>query len=47
MTTSEIRSRLERLEEVGIQYVILYIPGVAYDHDPLHLFAADVVPAFG
>ena len=45
-TTKEIRTLLEQLEDVGIQYVIIYIPGVAYDHTPLDRFAADVVPAF-
>ena len=45
-STQEIRTQLEQLEEVGIQYVIVYIPGVAYDHDPLQRFATDVVPAF-
>ncbi|GAB3942395.1 LLM class F420-dependent oxidoreductase [Kribbella albertanoniae] len=47
VTTQEIRIRLEQLQEVGIQYVVVYIPGVAYDHEPLHRFAMDVVPAFG
>lgn len=46
LCTQEIRARLEQLAEIGVQYVIFYIPGVAYDHDPLHLLASDVVPAF-
>jgi F420-dependent oxidoreductase-like protein len=46
LTTKEIRVWLEQLEEAGIEYVINYIPGVAYDHEPLQRFAADVVPAF-
>ncbi|GAA0960179.1 LLM class F420-dependent oxidoreductase [Kribbella koreensis] len=46
LTSKEIRVRLEQLEEAGIQYVITYIPGVAYDHEPLERFAADVIPAF-
>ncbi len=45
-STQEIRIRLEQLQEAGIQYVVVYIPGVAYDHEPLHRFATGVVPAF-
>ncbi|MFF1818677.1 LLM class F420-dependent oxidoreductase [Kribbella sp. NPDC058245] len=45
-TTQEIRIRLEQLQEAGIEYVVVYIPGVAYDHEPLQRFATDVVPAF-
>lgn len=46
VTANEIRVRLEQLAEVGIEYVIAYIPGVAYDHEPMQRFAEDVVPAF-
>ncbi|TDD46470.1 LLM class F420-dependent oxidoreductase [Kribbella antibiotica] len=45
-STPQIRARLEQLQEVGIQYVVIYIPGVAYDHEPLQRFATDVIPAF-
>jgi hypothetical protein len=34
------------LAEAGIEYVLAYIPGVAYDHEPMQRFAEDVVPAF-
>ena len=43
-TAKQITSHLEQLAEVGIEYVIAYIPGVAYDHEPLQRFAQDVVP---
>ena len=45
-TTKQLTEHVERLAEAGIQYVIVYIPGVAYDHDPMQRFAADVVPGF-
>ncbi|HEU4948344.1 MAG TPA: LLM class F420-dependent oxidoreductase [Kribbella sp.] len=46
-TTNDIVNHLEQLAEVGVEYVNAYIPGVAYDHEPLHRFAGDVVPALG
>jgi len=45
-TTKQIALQVEQLAEVGIEYVIVYVPGVAYDHEPLQRFAQDVVPAF-
>jgi len=39
-----IRDKIEPLVEAGIDYLITYIPGVAYDHEPLHRFEADVMP---
>jgi F420-dependent oxidoreductase-like protein len=44
-TTKQIVEHLEQLAEVGVQYVVVYIPGVAYDHEPLQRFAEDVGPA--
>jgi F420-dependent oxidoreductase-like protein len=44
-TPRQITSHLEQLADIGIEYVIAYIPGVAYDHDPLELFATEVIPA--
>lgn len=45
VSAKQIRAHLEQLEEVGIEYVIAYIPGVAYDHEPLLRFAEDVISA--
>ncbi|MFC5261456.1 LLM class F420-dependent oxidoreductase [Kribbella qitaiheensis] len=45
VSEKQIRAHLEQLEEVGIEYVIAYIPGVAYDHEPLLRFAEDVISA--
>jgi F420-dependent oxidoreductase-like protein len=35
-----------QLADAGIDYVIVYIPGVAYDHEPLHRFADEVIAKF-
>jgi F420-dependent oxidoreductase-like protein len=35
---------LRTLIEVGIDYFIIYIPGVAYDQEPLHRFETEVIP---
>jgi F420-dependent oxidoreductase-like protein len=41
-----ISERIERLLEAGIEYVIVYIPRVAYDHTPMLQFAREVAPHF-
>jgi F420-dependent oxidoreductase-like protein len=46
VTTKELTAHIEQLAEAGVEYVIVYIPGVAYDHEPLQRFAEEVVPAF-
>ena len=33
-----------RLIEAGIDYFIIYVPGVAYDQEPLHRFESEVIP---
>jgi F420-dependent oxidoreductase-like protein len=37
-------ARLEQLIEAGINYFIIYVPGVAYDHEPMQRFEAEVIP---
>ncbi|GIF38301.1 LLM class F420-dependent oxidoreductase [Actinoplanes xinjiangensis] len=39
-------AKVEQLAEAGADYVIVYIPRVAYDHEPLLRFAEEVVPQF-
>ena len=39
--------RIERMAEAGADYVIVYVPRVAYDHEPMQRFAEDVIPQFG
>ena len=46
VTTKQLSEHVEQLAEAGIDYVISYIPGVAYDHEPLHRYAEDVLPQF-
>ena len=46
VTTKQIATHVEQLVEAGVDYVIAYIPGVAYDHEPLDRFAGDVVCRF-
>jgi F420-dependent oxidoreductase-like protein len=38
--------RIERLLEAGIEYVIVYLPRVAYDHTSLQRLAREVLPRF-
>jgi F420-dependent oxidoreductase-like protein len=46
VTTKQLSEQVEQLAEAGVDYVIAYIPGVAYDHEPMQRFAEDVVPQF-
>jgi F420-dependent oxidoreductase-like protein len=45
-TSDEIAAEIEQLLEAGADYIITYIPGVAYDHEPLQRFADEVIPRF-
>jgi F420-dependent oxidoreductase-like protein len=45
-TTAQAVERVEQVLEAGADYVIFYIPRVAYDHEPLLRFAEEVVPRF-
>jgi F420-dependent oxidoreductase-like protein len=38
--------RIERLVRAGADYVIVYVPRVAYDQEPMLRFARDVIPQF-
>jgi alkanesulfonate monooxygenase SsuD/methylene tetrahydromethanopterin reductase-like flavin-dependent oxidoreductase (luciferase family) len=39
-----VAAHLRNLIEAGIDYFIIYIPGVAYDQEPLHRFETEVIP---
>ena len=39
-----VTEHLRTLIEAGIDYFITYIPGVAYDLEPLHRFETEVIP---
>jgi F420-dependent oxidoreductase-like protein len=45
-TSEEIAERLRLIVEAGIDYVILYMPRLAYDRGPLQQFAREVIPQF-
>jgi len=45
-TADEIAARMDGLFEAGIDYVLAYIPRVAYDHTPLQRWAREVLPRF-
>jgi F420-dependent oxidoreductase-like protein len=45
-TQDEIIERIGELSDLGIDYLILYLPRVAYDHAPLHQVAGDILPHF-
>ncbi len=45
-TPDEITQRVEALVAAGVNYVIFYVPRIAYDHAPLHLLAEQVAPRF-
>ncbi|GAA1622771.1 F420-dependent oxidoreductase-like protein [Actinoplanes couchii] len=45
-STAATIEKVERLAEAGADYFIVYIPRVAYDHEPLQRFAEEVIPRF-
>ena len=42
-----ISERISTLQDAGIDYLINYIPGVAYDLEPVQRYAEEIIPAFG
>ena len=44
--TERVRAHLQSLVDAGIDYVIVYLPRLAYDREPLHRFAREVIPHF-
>jgi hypothetical protein len=45
-TSEEIAGLLRPVIDAGIDYVILYVPRLAYDHGPMQQFAGEVIPQF-
>ena len=45
-TAEQIRAHVQALVDAGIGYVIVYIPGISHDHEQIHRFAEEVIPAF-
>ncbi len=45
-TVDVIAERIQACIDAGADYGIIYIPGLAYDHDPMHLFEEEIVAKF-
>lgn len=45
-TPAQVRAHLEPLVAAGADYIIAYMPGVAYNQDQVRRFASDVIPHF-
>ncbi len=43
-TPAQVVERMQALADAGVTYFITYFPRIAYDHEPLHIFAEDVAP---
>ncbi|MFI5839177.1 LLM class F420-dependent oxidoreductase [Catenuloplanes sp. NPDC051500] len=43
---TQTQAAIDSVVEAGADYVILYIPRVAYDHDPMLTFASDIIPQY-
>jgi F420-dependent oxidoreductase-like protein len=41
---AQVVERLAAMKEAGITYFITYFPRIAYDHEPMHIFAEEVAP---
>ncbi len=44
--SEKIGDHIQTLLDAGATYLIVYIPGVAYDLEPLHRFAEEIIPRF-
>jgi alkanesulfonate monooxygenase SsuD/methylene tetrahydromethanopterin reductase-like flavin-dependent oxidoreductase (luciferase family) len=45
-TAAQLKERIEQLIDAGADYIIFYIPRVAYDHTMLERIAAEIIPQF-
>jgi F420-dependent oxidoreductase-like protein len=41
---AQIAERMAVMRDAGINYFITYFPRIAYDHEPMHIFAEQVAP---
>ncbi|MCO5217115.1 MAG: LLM class F420-dependent oxidoreductase [Thermomicrobiales bacterium] len=46
MEPAQIVERIQKMQADGIDYVINYIPGLAYDSEPMQRYQEEVIPAF-
>ncbi|WP_100349206.1 TIGR03560 family F420-dependent LLM class oxidoreductase [Luteimicrobium subarcticum] len=45
-TVEQVSERIAELRGLGLEYLIAYFPGIAYDRSGVELFEREVVPAF-
>ena len=45
-TPDEVTERIEAMVDVGVDYVIVNFPLIAYDHEPMHRFETEVMSKF-
>ncbi|PRX46640.1 F420-dependent oxidoreductase-like protein [Prauserella shujinwangii] len=45
-TVRETRERVAHLRDAGVEHLLVYLPGLAHDLEPLHRFAEAVIPVF-
>jgi len=43
-TTEQLAEQIQALVDVGVNYVLMAFPRLAYDHEPLYRFAEEVIP---
>ena len=43
-TPDEVVERIQALVDAGVNYLLLYFPRIAYDHEQLHWFAEEIIP---
>jgi len=46
VTVDEIGAKVQALLDAGADYIISYIPGLAYDHEPMERYAQEVISSF-
>ncbi len=45
-TPEHVRAHVQALADAGIDYVIVYMPHLAHDREPIGRFAEEIIPAF-
>jgi alkanesulfonate monooxygenase SsuD/methylene tetrahydromethanopterin reductase-like flavin-dependent oxidoreductase (luciferase family) len=45
-TAEQLAERIQEVVDAGVNYVLISFPRIAYDHEPLQRFAAEVIPQF-
>lgn len=45
-TADQISERIQSVVDAGIDYLIVYLPRIAYDQTPVRRFAEEIIPRF-